>query len=445
MFNRGRQWVTEAELDTDLPLLLNDVGTHSKPTGLRAPLTAAQVVIGRFFFVHEAQATRDGTRLRTCEFLHATFGEYLIARLVARELDDLADAAERNATRSRPAPPDDAFFHALLSFSPLTTRNTTVSFLGDLIQAMPSQRQGALSRVLLSLFRSALDTRENTGYRDYKPIRVPGPARYAIYSANLLVLAVLAAGEVTGEQLFPEADDPIWDWRGMATLWRSQLSSEGWNGLMETLAVDRKWHGDRRYLRLRLARDEVEDLDIDPYWTYAFHVDPRDRHAGSSWTWSTYANQRRKNYFLCHHSGDAPAHALEPLSSELGATIQTFADTGQDHPVSAANALIKLWLTARQDSAPADLAAAYTTCLRIAIYAFSPLDADTRDKYRALVLRQLAVDCSRIPASMLNSMIEDIRETGQAGDDLCHQVVLVLDENMPSSNDRASGMLGGDR
>jgi hypothetical protein len=433
MFNRGRQWVTEAELDTDLPLLLDDAGTHSKSAGLRAPLTAAQVVIGRFFFVHEAQATRDGTHLRTCEFLHATFGEYLIARLVARELDDLADAAERNAVRSRPAPPDDAFFHALLSFSPLTTRNTTISFLGDLVRAIPSQRRGTLSRVLLSLFRSVLDTRENTGYRDYRPIRLPGPARYAIYAANLLVLAVLAAGEVTGEQLFPGTDDPIWDWRGMAILWRSQLSSEGWNGLVETVAVDRNWKGSQRYIRLRLAEDEVQSLDIDPYWTYAFYVDPRDRHPGSSWTWSTYANQRRKNYFLCHHSGDAPAHALEPLSNELDATIQTFADTGQGHPVSAAHALIKLWLTAGQDSTPADLAAAYTTCLRIAAYAFSPLDADIRDKYRTLVLHQLAVDCWRIPASLLNRTIEDIRQNGSDGDDFYYRLAVVLDENTPPS------------
>jgi hypothetical protein len=447
MFNRGRQWVTEAELDTDLPLLLNDAGPRGKETGLRAPLTAAQVVLGRFFFVHEAQATRDGTRLRTCEFLHATFGEYLIARLVARELDDLADAAERNATRSRPAPPDDAFFHALLSFSPLVIRNTTISFLGELIQAMPGRRRDVLGRVLLSLFRNALDTRENTGYRDYRPIRLPGPARYAIYSANLLVLAVLAAGEVTGKQLFPEADDPILDWRAIATLWRSQLSSEGWTGLVETLAADRKWNGDRRYLRLRLAPDEDESPDIDPYWTFAFHIGPRDRHPGSSWTWSTYAHQRRKNYFLCHHSSDAPAHALDPIGTELGATIQTFADTGQDHPVSAANALIKLWLTAGLDSAPADLITAYATCLRIAMRAFSPLDTDTRDKYRAVVLRQLAVDCPRLPAyllsTMLSDLMKDISESDFTEDDFLSQVASILDRNNPRNNDLASGTPDG--
>jgi len=94
MFNRGRQWVTEAELDADLPALLGEQGNRQRSTpGLRAELTAAEVVIGRFFFVHEAQAIRDSTRLKTYEFLHTTFAEYLIGRLVTRELDDLVETA----------------------------------------------------------------------------------------------------------------------------------------------------------------------------------------------------------------------------------------------------------------------------------------------------------------------------------------------------------------
>ncbi|MGH3855995.1 MAG: NACHT domain-containing protein [Pseudonocardiaceae bacterium] len=65
MVNRGRQWVTESELDADLPALLGEQGNRQRPTsGLRAALTAAEVVIGRFFFIHEAQATRDTTRLK---------------------------------------------------------------------------------------------------------------------------------------------------------------------------------------------------------------------------------------------------------------------------------------------------------------------------------------------------------------------------------------------
>ena len=120
MFTRGRQWVSEAELDADLPLC-SARPSAAAPAGLPAPLSAAQIVIGRFFFVHEAQATRDNTRLRHHEFLHATFGEYFIARLVIRELGDLAVTARLAAGRTRPEPTDDAFLHALLSYMPLTT------------------------------------------------------------------------------------------------------------------------------------------------------------------------------------------------------------------------------------------------------------------------------------------------------------------------------------
>jgi hypothetical protein len=417
MFNRGRQWVTEAELDADLPLLLGNERTRHGPSGLRAALTAAQLVIGRFFFIHEAQATRDEVRLRTCEFLHATFGEYLIARLVARELDELAEVAELNATRSRPAPADDAFLHALLSFSPLTTRGSAVSFLAELLRALPAPRRTLLRHLLLGLFHTALSARPDASYADYEPVQLPVPARHATYAANLVLLAVLTAGEISTDELFPdERTDPVWPWRAIAQLWRSQLTSDGWTGLTETLAIDRGWEGSRRHIRLRLARDEPENLHIDPYWSYAFHIDPQHRPPGRSWTYSSYEHQHKKGYFICHHGYDALAHALEPLALELGTAIQTFADRGQNRPVSAAHALIRLWLTSGQDSSPDDLAAAHSICLDIALHAFSPFDNEARTTYRDLVLRQLANDRARLPTAWLRDAANQIQEI--ASDDI---------------------------
>jgi hypothetical protein len=63
MFNRSRQWVTEAELDVDLAALLGQ--PTRRAAGLRAELTAAQLLFGRFFFVHETQAIQDDQR-RAC-------------------------------------------------------------------------------------------------------------------------------------------------------------------------------------------------------------------------------------------------------------------------------------------------------------------------------------------------------------------------------------------
>ena len=57
--------------------------------GFRTPLTQAEIAIGRFFFVQRAQAVLEGSRMQTFEFLHATFGEYLAARLTVQLATDL--------------------------------------------------------------------------------------------------------------------------------------------------------------------------------------------------------------------------------------------------------------------------------------------------------------------------------------------------------------------
>ena len=92
MFNRHSQWVHEADLDADLSVLINEDPTVSNPTGKRAQLTPAQLTVGRFFFIHESRAVGDVGELRTYEFLHSTFGEFLVARLVVRILGEMVSA-----------------------------------------------------------------------------------------------------------------------------------------------------------------------------------------------------------------------------------------------------------------------------------------------------------------------------------------------------------------
>ena len=113
MINRHRQWVTEAELDSDIAALLgHQAGTAA---GFRAPLTAADIALGRFFFVQRARAVRDGSRLQTYEFLHATFAEYLAARLTVQITADLL--TRRPALAVGHAPLDDDLLYTVLSFA----------------------------------------------------------------------------------------------------------------------------------------------------------------------------------------------------------------------------------------------------------------------------------------------------------------------------------------
>lgn len=421
MFSRGRQWVSETELDADLNALLGPVDPQAAPAGLRAQLSAAQVVVGRFFFVYEAQATRDNAPLKTYEFLHATFGEYLIARLITRELGDLADAAQFAASRSRPAPADDAFLHALLSFMPLTMRGTVVSFTTEHLRALPESRRDLLSTVLVGLFRGSLGPRHDTRYADYAPLALPIPARYAAYSANLVILAVLTTGQVAGTSLFPGSSNPVEDWRKLALLWRSQLPAEGWDGLIDAVTLDRIWAGDQRNIILRpsetaeqpaWAPDPLWDLDIGP------GDEHRTRDPNSSSIWSGYLdNGRLRNQarFICDAGDDALIHALQPFAGDLGGAVTAFHSYGPegDRAVSAANALITLWLTSGYDSTPDELAAAYNTCLKILAFGFSPSDTDTRERFRILVLRQLAADQHRVPRAMLESALVKMQEVAE--------------------------------
>ena len=458
MFSRGRQWVSDAELDADLPALLGPPDSRADPAVRRAPLTAGQVVAGRFFFVYEAQATRDNAKLKTYEFLHATFGEYLIARLVTRELGDLADAAQFAASRNRPARADDAFLYALLSYMPLTMRGTVVSFTVELLRALPEARRHLLGAVLLRLFYGCLGPRHDTRYGDYTPLGdLPVPARHAAYSANLVILAVLACGEVTGTALFPAANNPAEDWRKLALLWRSQLPQEGWDGLMDGIALDRIWDGDQRNIILHPgAAAEQPTWSPDPLWDLDVGPghDQRPRDPGSSSIWVHLDNGRLRDQarFTCDAGDDALVHALEPLAGDLGRAVTTFHSYGpeQDRAVSAANALITMWIASGCDSSPDELAAAYDTCLKIAAHGFMPSDTGTRQQFRLLVLRQLAADQHRVPRIWLESVPAMIREAaevewvaeGAALLQLAHEILPELMGASPSRPAQQPGCYG---
>jgi hypothetical protein len=437
MFSRLRQWVSDSELDADLPVLLGPPGRQAAPAGLRAPLSAAQVVVGRFFFVHEAQATRDNTRLHTYEFLHATFGEFLIARLVTRELGDLADAAELAAGRTRPEPTDDAFLHALLSYMPLTMRGTIMSFLAEELRALPEARLQQLCTVLLGLFRGALGPRHDTRYSDYTPRALPVPAQYAAYSMNLVVLAVLAAGEMAASRLFPTARSPVDEWRKIATLWRSQLPTECWFGLIGAIALDRIWHNDQRDIILRPSEKAGQRARrVDPHWSYNY-VPSEWRQSGFGWSEADDNRLRDQTWFLCDNGEDTLAHALEPFADDFDVMISGFHSCwpGEGRAVSAANALITLWLASSKDSPADELTAAYDTCLEIVIRGlFGPNETKTRERFRMLVLRQLATDQQRLPKSWLESVSMRIYDAANTRSEYVTEraeLQRIVSENLP--------------
>ena len=340
MFNRRSQWVPEADLEADFSALLIEEGTHRPaPDPSQTQLTTAQLTVGRFFFVHESRATHDNRQLRTYEFLHATFGEFLVARLVVRVLTETL-ASETDSVPSPQRGTDSGMLHALLSFAALTARSPVVAFLGDLFDELDTRQRAAIAEMLLRLHNRALYRRDESAYSRYEPLALTVTTRHAAWSANLVVLAVLAAGEVTGTQLFPQEPDLARAWRREALIWRSQLAGYGWEGLHETIALNREWKGQQKEIRLSRINGTFMPEAPDMFWTFNVPRDPEARkEIYSSPTHSSFMTQRKIN-FVCNNSEDTLAHGLAPLVSPFPTTANVLVVLDDERIVSAVHALI---------------------------------------------------------------------------------------------------------
>jgi hypothetical protein len=165
---------------------------------------------------------------------------------------------------------------------------------------------------------------------------------------------VLAAGEITGSQLFPGVPDPAVAWRNQAMMWRSQLSNDEWLGLHETIALSRVWDGQRRDVRLWRSDGTFRAPDADIYWTYNIPPGHPDRKGIFSWVGHSPRLIQRKTNFTCGKSDDVMNHALFPFGTSLPAVANAFVILGESRPVSATHALLAALVAPYQRDANTD-------------------------------------------------------------------------------------------
>ncbi|QXJ20649.1 hypothetical protein AGRA3207_001399 [Actinomadura graeca] len=392
MFNRGRQWTTEQELTADLAALFPE-HPGSAGRGFRTPLTPGQTVIGRFFFVHQSQALTHETRLSTYEFLHATFGEFLVARQVARELAGLARVS---MTSSRHQTVDDTILRALISYAPLTGRDPIVNFLFQLLSRLPGEVREAMGEFLLRAFHAALETGRETG--GYAPVRQTVPARHAVHLANVLFLTALVRGSVTGSELFPGEGYPVGPWWRCARLMQSQLQRSGWTSLIKTVRLERlTGPGGARDIRFTVPRSLWSPGPVSLPWTFYLPTDQ------TVWSVAEMTEIRFSANFVCDEVEDLMTHALEPLDSltffDNNFTTE-LARTRPDRTVSFTHALINLWtVSGNANASVQELETAYEECLHFEY----PLDTVEA------VLRPLAADAFRLSREWRAKVLDDLR------------------------------------
>ncbi|XVV11219.1 NACHT domain-containing protein [Actinoplanes sp. CA-131856] len=232
MFNRGHQWVSESDVDADL-LALEEGGAPAVPVSSRS-VTRAQRTITGFFFVHTAHTGEEAhaPERRTYEFMHATFGEYLIAEQTAKLLRDLAEDWRRSRSRAYGTRLDDRILRALLSHQPLSSREQILPFLDSLLGRMETAERGDLRHALLDLYREA---RRSVPDDPYRPTPFDAVGRLAAYTANLVLLATLSSPPkglpVTALSGRPGTPD----FASTVGLWRSGLEYDAATSLFDTL------------------------------------------------------------------------------------------------------------------------------------------------------------------------------------------------------------------
>ncbi|MER6957404.1 hypothetical protein [Streptomyces sp. NPDC000618] len=393
MFNRGRQWVTEDELETDLGTLLPRQASPS--TGLRAALSGAQTTIGRFFFIHRAEAFRDDVRLRSYEFLHATFGEFLISRLVARELQDLMASERAEARRARRSHTDDSFLYALLSFAACVGRGPVVAFLVEALRPLPLRDREELRQLLLRLFHESDDDRPVSIYASYLPRQHSVPAAPAFYRANLLLLLLVVADEISVRELFPAAGQPVRAWRNTMLLLESQLREHEWRALADRLRPERTWETEGHSITIRLGDDVDAEWEwdltqatedsrpVDPRWIYDYGPDSEWQQGWGGWRHTSQHAVKRDAYLRCDPGTDALLHMAQALDElGLGLALTDYVALPSGETLSGARLLLRLWSTG------ATFSAVHRDALWAAVHSFNPDSTDFIKRYVATVLRQ---------------------------------------------------------
>ncbi|KAB8194499.1 NACHT domain-containing protein [Nonomuraea phyllanthi] len=236
MLARGRPVITAEALDRDLPALCRGGEDHADDAGQEDGGTDwVRKATERFFFVRK-HGPRTGYA-----FLHASFGEFLVAWLAMDALRDL-DRRRRLAGDEPLAlvqAVDDDLLYAVTSHSCLAERGPTVGFILELLDEVPSAVRARCVELLAGLLRRALHERRRRHFTRFRPVRHTLARRLAAYSANLALLIVCASEEPVRVSSVLPGPGHLEEWSSLCHLWKGQLGQEGWSGLVTALAARR--------------------------------------------------------------------------------------------------------------------------------------------------------------------------------------------------------------
>lgn len=207
IFNRANQslCIQEDELSQDLKVLLNN------PMLINSELSDGKRLLGKFFFLQQPTATQEINntlvRIRSYEFLHKTFYEFLTAHYIVQEIVKILDKFINAKKKGLPFSIMESIeWYASLCYSPLFRESNILDFIqtwfprysqkygwiaSDCQTALEGLLKLEIPKVLSGEIWATID-RVSMSFLDEKSYpKLPPIDMAATYSINLVCLASL--------------------------------------------------------------------------------------------------------------------------------------------------------------------------------------------------------------------------------------------------------------
>ncbi len=296
MFNRRTISIRAGELDADLQffnlekswLETNRYKSRTAAEQINYPLLPSEKLFGSFFF-QKLEAVRKTKETRkdqivlarpddvTYEFLHNTFGEFLMADFMLHKILEETRKIRRNQVDGDPEIDLTSFhktWYARFIYAPLFSRPIVLTLLREWLQHC-LQKEGRTIQKFLEDFDTiivkhidGLLTNNNLPglmTSDQRPFASLDTTGYiAIYTLNLLLLRTFLdpsdAGYTFDETNYTSSEDSVRTWDRLTYLWRSWFSLE----TLQELATIFKAERDDSKLYLSIQTNLNSHLSRDP-------------------------------------------------------------------------------------------------------------------------------------------------------------------------------------
>jgi hypothetical protein len=193
--------------------------------------------------------------------------------------------------------------------------------------------------LLIDLFRAADQPHPNRTLGEYAPETLSVPARYAAYSVNLVLVAVVVSKRLRATQLFGDQVDAAKAWTSCARLWQSQLQYSSWQALVGMLYADRVQRDGRRDLELFFGVSSERFPVVDLRWNLDLQ-EPVEVVQLSE----PLAEHARGAYFVGGFFSDVMVNALQPVTEVFPDFDGTLVRTSSGQVTSRLHALLALFL-----------------------------------------------------------------------------------------------------